>query len=391
MIGIPTLTELYNQCLSDLEAAYGESIPVFGKNYLRVKAANQAARLKLYYIIIAKVQKNIFVDTAEPEASGGTLERFGRVKLGRNPFPAKSGEYVLQVQGEIGSVIPASTTFKSNDDSLSPGNLYVLDNQYTLVAETDTITVRALVSGLSAKLMVGDALTATAPIADVNKIAVVTSEAVAPLAAEDIEDYRNKALESYRLEAQGGAAADYRLWSYDAQGVKQTYPFARSGETSVVDVYVEATIADSVDGKGTPAPALLSDVKDVIDYDPDVNKPLTERGRRPLTAVVYCLPVTVREIDIEIADFVGITPALQTLIFNALKAETDRIRPFVPALDVLDTKNDILDVNKIILTILNAKPGSIFGQITLKVDNVAVPSYTFLGGNIPHLNSVNYV
>ena len=114
MIGIPTLTELYTQCLADLEAAYGESIPVFGKNYLRVKAANQAARLKLYYIIVGKVQKNIFVDTAEPEKSGGTLERFGRVKLGRNPFPAKSGEYVLEVKGQIGSVIPASTTFKSN-------------------------------------------------------------------------------------------------------------------------------------------------------------------------------------------------------------------------------------------------------------------------------------
>ena len=87
MITIPTLKELYDQVLSDLETQYSISIPLFGKNFLRALAMVQAAKLKIFYLAVANLQKNIFVDTADPEASGGTLERFGRVKLGRNPFP----------------------------------------------------------------------------------------------------------------------------------------------------------------------------------------------------------------------------------------------------------------------------------------------------------------
>src|SRR4051812_1989999 len=121
MITIPTLVELYNAIKSDLETEFGATIPVVGKSFLRVFAACQAAKLKLYYLTVGKLQKNIFVDTADPESLGGTLERFGRVKLGRNPFPAQAGQYKIGVSGSIGAVIKSSTTFKSDDNSLSPG------------------------------------------------------------------------------------------------------------------------------------------------------------------------------------------------------------------------------------------------------------------------------
>ena len=173
MTAIPTLAQLYNDVLSDLEAQYGLSIPVFGKNFLRVLAGVQAAKLKLYYLAIANVQKNIFIDTAEAEAIGGTLERFGRVKLNRNPFPARAGKYTLQVTGTIGAVIPAQTTFKSNDDSQNPGKLFILDTQFTLTAISDIRTVRSLESGIETKLEIGNKLTATAPIALVDKLAIV--------------------------------------------------------------------------------------------------------------------------------------------------------------------------------------------------------------------------
>src|SRR5690349_13978165 len=97
MISIPTTNQLYEDILADLEAEYGQSIPLFGKIFLRAFAGVQAAKLKLLYLSIANLQKNIFIDTADPEASGGTLERFGRIKLGRNPFPATAGQYEIQV------------------------------------------------------------------------------------------------------------------------------------------------------------------------------------------------------------------------------------------------------------------------------------------------------
>jgi hypothetical protein len=79
MITIPTLAELESQIINDLESKYGSNIPSFGKVFLRVLAKVQAAKLKLYYLAIGELQKNIFIDTATPEALGGTLERFVRI------------------------------------------------------------------------------------------------------------------------------------------------------------------------------------------------------------------------------------------------------------------------------------------------------------------------
>lgn len=390
MITIPTIAEIYEDLISELEAELGMSIPEDGKNFLRALSAVLASKFKIYYLGTGAVQKNIFPDTADTELTGGTLERFGRVKLNRNPFPAQAAQYEIEITGEVGAVIPANSVWKSNDDSLNPGRLYILDSLYTLVASTDSITVRALDAGVVASLNDGDDLTATAPISGVSSDASVLSEVVEPKAAETTAEYRQKILESFRLEAQGGAASDYRLWAADAQGVAAVYPYAKSGSPAELNLYVEATIADSTDGKGTPSGSLLSDVEDVVNLDPDTTLELLERGRRPLTAIVNYIAVTPLDVTIDIADFVGLTAALQTSILEALTEKISEIRPFVAAADIAENKNDILDINKIIAVILTVKPGAIFGTVTLTVDGVPVNSYTFENGDIPYLDSVSY-
>lgn len=388
---IPTLSQLQTSILADLEAEYSISIPVFGKAFLRALALVQAAKIRLLYLQLSLVQKNIFADTADPEILGGTLERFGRVKLGRNPFPATAGQYTVAVTGTSGGTINPQTTFKSDDNSSNPGKLYVLDNGTTLSGSSGTCNLRALESGLDSQLQIGDTLTATIPIANVNQVVTVTAELVAPLAAENIEDYRRKVLNAFRLEPQGGAASDYRLWSADAQGVQNVYPYAKSNAPGELEIYVEATTADSSDGKGTPTQAILDAVEDVVELDPDTTKTDYERGRRPLGVFnIDFLPVTPQEVDIIIDSYSGLTAAIQTSIEDALEADVNSIRPFISGSDVLADKNDILDVNRIIAQILQAKPGSVFGTVTLKVDSVEYLTYTFTAGNIPHFNSVTF-
>lgn len=391
MTVIPTYIELYNGILSDLETQMQVSVPIFGKNFLRALAVVQAGKLWLYYKAIANVQKNIFIDTAEPESIGGTLERFGRVKLNREPFSARAGEYIVTVTGSIGAIIPAQSTFKSDDTVINSGKLFILDSAFTLVATTDSITIRALEAGNDSKLNIGDTLTATAPIALVDSIVTVSAETIEPSAEENIEDYRDKALDAYRLEPQGGAATDYRLWSADAQGVKQSYPYAKTGVVNEINLFIEATIADSIDGKGTPSALLLTDVEEVVEFDPDTTRPTYERGRRPLGVIVNFLPVTVLNVDVTINGFVGLTVDIQNAIELSLIDEINLVRPFVAACDILDEKNDILDSNKIISIILNTRPGSVFGAITLNVGGVPYNSYTFINGNIPYVNSINFV
>lgn len=391
MITIPTITQLYNSILTDLETEFGNNIPLFGKNALRAFAAVQAGKLWLFYKAIGNIQKNVFVDTADPEAKGGTLERFGRIKLGRNPFPAQAGQYVVDVTGDIGSVIPAATTFKSNDDSTNPGKLFVLDIAHVLTSSPDTITIRALSAGTASKLATGDELTATAPIAGVDSLVSVDTESIPPLDSEDLEEYRQKAIEAYQLEPNGGAPSDYRIWAADAQGVAKVYPYAKTGAANEINLYVEATAEDSTDGFGTPSASLLAQVESVVELDPDTTKPINERGRRPLGIFqVHYLPVTIKEIDIEINDYDDITPELQTAIFNAIEAELAITRPFIAGADTLESKNDIFNTNKIIAIILTIDPGAPFTSVVLKVDGVSVNSYTFIDGDIPHLDTITY-
>lgn len=392
MITIPTLQELYTQIKSDLEAELNVTIPTFGKSFLRVFALVQAAKLKLYYLAIANLQKNIFVDTAEPENIGGTLERFGRVKLNRNPFAATSGYYNLTVTGTTAAVISAGTTFKSDDSSANPNKLFILDTAYTMPSTTGTINVRALEAGVDSKLDIGNTLTATAPIALVNSTATVATETIEPRAAETIEEYRAKALEAYRLEPQGGAGTDYRLWAADAQGVQRVYPYAKTGSANELVIYVEATIADSTDGKGTPSLALLEDVEEVIEFDPDITKPLTERGRRPLGIFnIDYLPVTIQNVEVVITGYVGLTTPIQTALAQAITSEINKIRPFVSSADIIDNKNDILSINKIISTIISTRPGAVFTSVGIEVNNTPITSYTFINGNIPYVQSITFV
>lgn len=386
MITIPTLSELYNDVKTELESELSVSIPLFGKNFLRALAGVQAAKLKIYYLAIGNLQKNIFADTADSELNGGTLERFGRIKIGRNPFPSTAGEYTVQVTGTIGAVIPESTTFKSNDDSTSPGFLFILDAPFTLDG-TNEITLRALTTGLDARLSVSDELTITQPVALVDSIATVISEDVIPQSAETLEEYRRKVLEAYRLEAQGGSGSDYRLWAIDVQSVRTVYPYVKESVSNEINLYIEATFADSSDGKGTPTLAIRNEVKDSIE-EPTVDRP----SRKPLSVYeVHYLDIDVLDIDIEITGFLGIDAATETLIFDTIKAELFNIRPFVSSIDILANKNDIFDINKIISLILSVKPGSVFGAVSLEVNSAPVTTYTFENGEIPNLNSITYV
>ena len=389
MTNIPTISQLQNSIISDIETQYGVTIPSYGQSVLRVLAFVWAGKLRLQYLYNGFIQRQLFPDVADVESQGGTLERFGRVMLGRNPYQAVSGQYSVGVIGTIGAVIKASTTFKSDDSSLNPGYLFVLDNTFTLVTGTDSIILRALTTGDESRLSLGDTLTVTSPIALVNSVVIVNSITVQPIAAEDIEAYRQKILNKFRLEPQGGSGTDYRIWASDALGVLRVYPYAKSGFPSQVNLYVEATTIDSTDGKGTPPALMLTNVQSVVNFNPLLTTPIN--ARRPLQVIVNYLPVVIKTVDINISGYTAITSTIQANLFTALTAMHSLIRPFVDSCDDLTLKNNLLDNNKIINTVLNQQPGATFGTITIKINGVLVTNFTFYNGDIPFLNSVTYV
>lgn len=392
MATIKTKQQIYDEIVLDLENKLGITISTFGRVLLRILALVYAGALKLVYLSIGFVQKNVAPDLADPEEKGGTLDRFGLLKLGRRRFPATQAQYTATVTGTTAAVIPAGTTFKSDSNALNSGYLFILDNAYTMPSGTGTITIRALTAGSESRLVVGNTLSATSPIDDVNRVITVATETVIPQAAETVEEYRAKIIQAYRIEPQGGSKGDYRLWGYDAQGTREIYPYASSGNNNEVDIYVEATIADSTDGRGTPTPAILSDVEDVIEASPDITLTLAERSRRPLGVfLVNVYPIVLKEIDINIASFADLTAAKQATILAAITEALYNVRPFIAGIDIVAERNDIFDTNRIGAIVLSALAGSSFGAITLRVDGVIMSSYQFDNGEIPYLDTITYV
>lgn len=350
-----------------------------------------SAQIKLLYLFLSNIQNNIFPDTADTESQGGTLERLGNIYLNRPPFPDAIGFFNITVNGVIGSILRSDLTFKSNEDSLNPAQLFTLDSEHIMVTTSDVIEVRSLGAGTSFNLNVNDKLTITEPVIGVDKTVILQSIVTQPTAGETTENYRDAILRAIQLEPQGGSKSDYRQWSSDAQGVRLVYPYVRDADAGIVDVYVEATLVDSNDGKGTPTTTILNEVLAVIEQDPDISKPINERGRRPIQANVITNAISLIPVDVTISGLNDSSQSVKDVIESSLKDMLYEVRPFISGADLLRNKNDILYSGRVQSIVTDSlSNGNFFNQLTLIVDGNSVVSYEFDLGNIPYLRNLTY-
>lgn len=395
MITIPTTKTLFDRIKADIEAQYGDAMPIYGKVFLFALVAVMAGVFKVFYLGLGNIQKNIFPDAADPESLGGTLERFGVIKLGRPPAPAKQGKYTVSVEGDAGAIIPAGTTFTSDDDSSNPSANFILDEEYELTGTGDEILIRALDGGLVSRLIVGDTLTANSPIGLVESQVTVTEETEIPVDEEDIEDYRDKVVQAFRIEPQGGAVVDYRLWAADEPTVKQVYPYVVSGAPGEINIFIEATTDASTDGYGTPNQDTLDAVAEYVEYAPDPENILSvgQRGRRPMGVFdVHVLPIQTKKVNVTINGFLPTpTSEVQALVELAIEEVINTIRPFIAAADPANSEfSGYLDASKISYAISSAVRGSVFTSIELELDDTPISNYTFDNGEIPYLDGVTF-
>lgn len=388
----PTKQELYDAIQADIKAKYSIT-SLIGKVVFNALSAVMAAKFKLLYLVIAKVYKNIFVDTAESEANGGSLERYGMVKLNRGINPSTAGEYDIDVTGEIGAIIPSGTTFSSSDNSTSPGKLFILDSAFTFTITTGTIEVRALDLGAGAKLEILDELQVTQPLANIDSFADVSAIITTPVEAESYEDYRLDVIAAYQAEPQGGAKTDYRLWAADADGVRKVYPYVKDGAAGEINIYIEANVVDSSDGLGTPTAGIISDVEAVIETDPDTTKPDNERGRRPMGVFdIHVLPITPIAVDVIITSLTD--PDFLPSIKSAIETELFTVRPFVDGADNNSLINQgILYEAKMYSIVSGIIEGTstTFDSIEMKVATVSKDKHIFENGDIPYIDTVTNV
>ena len=388
---IPSINEIREQIANDFKTKLNLSDANL-KYVLDAMDSVLAMQFKLIYNYLADIQNNVFPDTADIEENGGTLERLGRIYLNRNPRPATPGVFKANVSGVVGSVLRASLTYKSNEDALNAGKLFISDEEITLTTSPQEIEIRSLGGGLEFNLNVGDNLTITEPILGVQNTITITEVVEQPRTSEDIEVYRQNILDSIQLEPQGGSKTDYRLWSADAQGVRKVYPYVKNDNAGEVIIYVEATRNDSIDDLGTPDATLLNEVLEVVTFDPDETKPINERGRSPIQAIVSTEAITLIPVDVTITGLLNTSPSIEASIRSNLEAFLYDIRPYISGADLLRDKSDILYQGRLQSVVTDTLDNdNYFNSLQMFVSGVEVLTSEFNLGNIPYLRDLNIV
>jgi uncharacterized phage protein gp47/JayE len=388
---IPSLNDLYTKLVTDIKTSLGIISGLLVKFVINGFATVVAAQVKLLYLYQVDVQRNQFPDTADPVAQGGTLERQGQIYLNRQPFPATNGDYNATVTGTMGAFIPAGTQFLSDGDSLSPGMLFTNNADYTLPGTSGVLDITSMNPGTDSALNVGDTLTPTSPIIGLDDSITIAAVNTAAVDAEDTEVYRQAILNAIILQPQGGAKADYRLWSADADGVRLAFPYVKNGEAGTVQVYIEAVTIDSTDGNGTPSGALLTAVAAVIAMNPDTTIPTNYRGRLPIQVNLEVLPILPVPVDVVIGGLVVNNSTIQASILANLQAFLYLIRPYIAGCDLPRDQNNTLTAVKMQSVISDTiGTSNSFLTFTMYVNGVAVNLFVFSLANIPYLRNVTY-
>ena len=385
-----TIVELKEQISKDLRNRLNLSDDKL-KKVLDAFSGVLAAQFKLAYLGIEDAQRNLYPDTADTFENGGSLNRLGSIYLNRDIRPATSAIYRVNVTGVEDSVLRSGLTFKSNIDSSNPNKLYVLENKYTLTGSNDLITVRSVDGGLDYSQDNGNNLTITEPVIGVDKTVTINKNGFVsftdPLAAETTQEFRNSILNAIQLEPQGGSKSDYRIWASDAAGVRFVYPYVKDGEAGTVQIFVESS-----GNGGVPNQAILDEVEEVINFDPDETKPTAQRARRPIQVNLEVVPIDPVDVEINITGLENSSTSVRDSIELNLIEFLRNIRPFVDGSDLVRNKNDILYSAKlqgVVSDVLD--PDNFFNNFSMLIDGVSQTSFIFSREKIPNLINVNYL
>ena len=397
MTTAPTLTELYQAISSDFKQSFSINSENDLKRTLIALASSNAGMLKLFYLALLDVQKNIYPDLADSENNGGTLERFGRVKLGRDPYPATQGFFKITVTGTIGAEVAINTQFKKIDENSTLPSLYTATETVVLTATTGLVTIISDKSGTDYNLAVGDELYSVNPINNISSLVVVSSVETEAIDEEDIEDYRELVLKAFRLEPNGGSNSDYVAWALDVEGIRTVYPYTTAGVAGTATVYAEATVSASTDGRGTPSQVLMNalwtyDKTGVFELDPDITQSIYNRGRRQLGLTeINILPVNPVPVNITLTNLKNKSVEVKVSIVDELKKMLYYKRPFIVGVGDINNKKDTLYMSDIIVALQNAiETGNTYDNVSATCNGLPLP-FIFLNGNIPYINTITYV
>jgi hypothetical protein len=389
-----TIAEINQLIIDQIETQTGQIIPILPKAFIRILAKVLAGVFIILYKVAGWIFLQIFVSTAsydEVEILGKKITpliEWGRLVSVGDPDPATQAELSIDLTVlTLDSVLPSGTQFTSDLNGLT----YITQQSYTLSIDPFTIDVICTKSGTIGNLEVNDILTIANSVGYIEDDAPISAILTTAVDKEAEDDYRQRIIERFQLQPQGGALTDYRIWAQDASGVKQSYWY--TGDPSNVIGYIEGD--PEIYPDRIPDSSLLLAVGNVIDFDPDTGL----ATRRPVTAVIDPVgdktytnikAVILKEFDVEITGLViDNIDDIEDQIYDALVTYFLNREPFIEGLTLLPKRNVVSQANVIGIVddIVSANNGT-FTTAIIELGGFITAQYTLGEGEISKLKSL---
>ena len=278
-----SIEEIRNLIINHLQQQWNNTLKILPKSFIKVLASAMAGVFIICYKQIGWLFLQISPETAywgevtilgiraRPLVKWGVLLGVGEPRNGSQWL----GTIKVNVT-QINSVLNSGTQLKSD----LTGKIYLTDENKTLENATEIITAICAEPGTAGNLEPGETLYFVNPLGNVEKEAKIEAVIHEAVDEETEAEYRYRVVNRWRMQPQGGALADYRIWGMEVSGVLNIYPYKDVNSPSGVFVFVSGI--PSVFPDRIPAPALLISVGKACTYNPETGK----ATRKPLTATI---------------------------------------------------------------------------------------------------------
>lgn len=396
-LSTPTTKQISDNIIAQLEAAFGQTVPLFAKAFIRVLSTVLGGVFVLLYKYAGFIFLQMFVQTASAKDTTvlgeliNPLKFWGRLIGVGEPVAATNAELTIDITVEVqtGSIDSGTQLINTSN-----GVTYITAGSVALSAATVSATILAASdqnggggAGIIGNLDPGAIVSFANPLPNVARNAVVTAQTVTGADAETTGAYRQRIIDRFQQRPQGGAYSDYRAWGEETAGIINVYPYT-SDCPGQVDLYCEATVASSGDPDGIPTAAQLQAVLDSVELD--------QSGlatRRPAGALVNSFGITRIGFSVEVIGLVvNDTAGVRAAIISGVEDYFLQKEPYIIGLSIPPRLDRITNsgVAGTVDDIVNSAAG-IFTRVVVSLDGINIDTYTLGIGEKAKVKEVLFV
>lgn len=389
-----TIEEVQQLLIRSFEHEFNTQLRILPKSFIKILCKVFAGVFIIVYKLVGWYFLQMFPETADwKEVTILGVRLRPLVKLGvlfgvGEPLAGVQWRGIITI-GVLtqGSVLYSGIQLKSS----VTGKLYIVEETKTLLQTKENVLIVCTEIGTAGNLEQNDTLNFVNPYGFIETEAVVLDVTRVGLDNETEAGYRRRVVNRFRMQPQGGALADYRIWASEVPGVLNVYPYNDNEQPGGVLLYVSGVpdvYADRIPNNG-----LLKKVGEACTYDPETGK----ATRKPLTAMIdpkndgsysNVKPITVAVFDIAITGVLGIVPADFAQVVRPLLKNYFLDRDlYIRGLSDDNNRTNVISKNHVI-TVVNqiaVSVKAIFETAEIRKDGKVMPLYTLDNGELAKL------